>query len=387
MKLAPPTDLTVPDEGSQTFRGIYSLALRRLLRDLLSLRPPGMAPETQRALDEARNRWRSLASSNPGALAAAVQSPGVGALVRCLRLRPRVEPGRVDGLVKQLVANVYAELAAIDGLLGPVRLEVLPPYVICQRTGLLWDLEGARCAVFSRHGIDVEPNPVDPVEPVRVLHPVVDGITLACADDNPISLEEAHPDKEGNALALGGKQPEVWTTALGEAFNLISRYLPALADEMRLALRRVVPVGYDEHTHLSASYQEAIGTAYMSLHPNLMTMAEALIHEFSHNKLYALFELDRGLDNAFSPLFSSPVRPDPRPLHGILLAVHAFLPVERLYENMDADGHAMTKDPGFARRRERIRAGNREGAGVLLENARATPVGQGLLDEIARLIA
>lgn len=384
MKLAAPVDLTVPLEGSTTFRGIYSLALRRLLRDLLGLRPPGMAAATQRALEEARNRWRSLASSNPGALAAAVQSPGVGALVRCLRLRPRVAPAQVDGLVKQLIANVYAELAAIDGLPGPVRLDVLPPFVICQRTGMLWDLEGARCATFTKHGIDVEPHAV---EPTLVLHPVRDGITLACADDNPISSEEAHPDKDGNALALGGKEPEAWIATLGEAFDLIARYLPALADEMRLALRRVVPVGYDDHTHLSASYQEAIGTAYMSLHPNVMTMAEALIHEFSHNKLYALFELDRGLDNAFSPLFSSPVRPDPRPLHGILLAVHAFLPVERLYDEMAADGHGITRDPGFARRHEHIRTGNREGAGVLLENARVTPVGQGLLDEIARLIA
>src|SRR6185503_20664745 len=83
---------------------------------------------------------------------------------------------------------------------------------------------------------------------------------------------------------------------------------------------------------LSASYQEAIGTIYMTLHPSLMTMTEALIHEFSHNKINALFEIDDVLENAWSPLYASPVRPDPRPLHGVLLAVHAFLPVARLYE-------------------------------------------------------
>ena len=41
-----------------------------------------------------------------------------------------------------------------------------------------------------------------------------------------------------------------------------------------------VPVGWDEQRHLSASYQEAIGTVYLSLHPNPLTLAEALIHEF-----------------------------------------------------------------------------------------------------------
>src|SRR6185436_4142373 len=104
---------------------------------------------------------------------------------------------------------------------------------------------------------------------------------------------------------------------------------------------------YDDHKHLSASYQEAIGTIYLTLHPNLMTMAEAVIHEFSHNKLNALFELDELLENAYWPLYTSPVRPDPRPLHGVVLAVHAFQPVARLYERMTDAGHPRARSPDF----------------------------------------
>src|SRR6185503_4671918 len=117
---------------------------------------------------------------------------------------------------------------------------------------------------------------------------------------------------------------------------------------------------------LSASYQEAIGTIYMTLHPSLMTMAEAVIHEFSHNKINALFELDDVLENAWAPLYTSPVRPDPRPLHGVLLAVHAFLPVARLYERMIEQGDPLAESSAFRGRYAAIRRINREGAELVL---------------------
>jgi HEXXH motif-containing protein len=115
-----------------------------------------------------------------------------------------------------------------------------------------------------------------------------------------------------------------------------------------------------------------------------MTLAEAVIHETSHGKLNALFELDDVLENADAPLYASPIRPDPRPLRGVLLAVHAFLPVARLYERMLLANHELARAPGFAERFARIREINHEGAEVLLEHARPTELGRGLLDEIAR---
>jgi HEXXH motif-containing protein len=168
---------------------------------------------------------------------------------------------------------------------------------------------------------------------------------------------------------------------LKEALDIVAQYLPIVRDEMDLVLHQFVPVGYDEEKHLSASYREAIGTIYLTLHPSVMTMTEAIIHEFSHNKLNALFELDGVLENAFSPLFTSPVRPDPRPLHGVLLAVHAFLPVAELYGRMIEAGDVRARPDRFAQ----IVRKNHEGATVLFENARPTPTGRGLLDEVRRL--
>jgi len=78
------------------------------------------------------------------------------------------------------------------------------------------------------------------------------------------------------------------------------------------------------------------------------------------------------------------VRPDPRPLHGVLLAVHAFLPVARLYERMIDAGDPEAQNDAFRGRFAQIRKINREGAELLLREARPTPVGRGLLDEIRR---
>jgi HEXXH motif-containing protein len=116
-----------------------------------------------------------------------------------------------------------------------------------------------------------------------------------------------------------------------------------------------------------------------------MTMTEALIHEFQHNKLNALFELDDVLDNAYAPLYASPVRPDPRPLAGVLLAVHAFLPVARLYERMIAGGDPDAAGASFRGRFAQVVAINREGTRVLDDHAQPTAVGAALLDEMRHL--
>jgi HEXXH motif-containing protein len=154
---------------------------------------------------------------------------------------------------------------------------------------------------------------------------------------------------------------------------------------MRWLLRLVVPVGWHAEKHLSASYQEAVGLVYLTLHPQLMTMAEALVHEFQHNKVNAAFALDPLLVNAFSPLYPSPVRPDPRPLHGVLLAVHAFQPVARLYQAMIETGHDLSRNPAWLQRYVTILRMNRAGAATVLDNGQPTALGRGLLDEMRRL--
>lgn len=386
--LAPPHDLTIPAPGSTTARDVLSRAIRRALQDLGRLAgTPG-----DRELARFKPILQTLLREQPGALASALRRPSVGGLLRCLRRRaPELAfgPG-----VAELLATLYTDLAHAGVLPEGVVLERVPTRILSLAARKLIELPaGARSLAFEPGALRVRGPGLDrridlhePDAAPRLLA-ITDTIVLALADNSPLAMSEAHPDKQGNAIDLGDRPASAWTSSLAAALDLIGASLPELRAEIDLYLHMIVPVGADEHQHLSASYQEIIGTIYMTLHPQLMTMVEATIHEFQHNKLHALLELDPLLDNAFAPLYSSPVRPDPRPLQGVLLAVHAFLPVARLYQRMREAGLPGTDSPEFERRYQQIVKGNHEAASVLLEHGQATAIGRGLLDEIRRLDA
>jgi HEXXH motif-containing protein len=393
--LAAPRDLTIPEPGSTTARDVLSRAMAVVHGELRAAPRSAPAGAREEALVLVR-LVRDAASSKPlmGALLSALRRPTVAGPLRCLRNQSL--PDR-QGVFAELTAQLCFALAIAGVLPEPVRLPRAPARLLSIPVRLGLTLEpGVTGLVFENGRVTVErgstaarvdlaaPAPVPGVAVERPYHPISGEIVLALADNNPLALVEAHPDKSGNAIDLGGHPVSEWTAALGVAFDRIGRHLPDLRAEMDLHLSQLVPVGWDPQKHLSASYQEILGTVYLTLHPSQMTLSEALIHEFSHNKLNALFELDEVIENAWFPLYTSPVRPDPRPLHGVLLAVHAFQPVARLYERMIAAGDPEADHEDFRRRFADIRRINREGAQVILGEGRPTPVGRGLLDEIRR---
>lgn len=382
--LPPPHDLTLPEGSTATMERVLSAALSRLLRDLGKLPLRRASPGVARSLAEVLRATRAELSREPGRVFGVLRRPNVGTAVRVLR---GLEDRRsIDAVAAQLACTLAVELAAAGAELPPLELPRGPARVVClgHRTVLPGGPARLEAGRWTAGGATVA---LDADALARPFHPIDGELVLALADDNPLAMLEAHPDKEGNAVALGGRPAARWCEALRDALAAIEAHLPLVREEAALVLHQIVPVGYDARKHLSASYREAIGTIYLTLHPRRMTMAEALIHELSHNKLNALFELDPVLENAFWPLYSSPVRPDPRPLHGVLLAVHAFLPVAELYRRMIEAEVPEAATPDFRRRYAQIVKNNREGAQVLLEHAAPTEVGRGLLDEIARLNA
>ncbi len=380
-----PRDITVPRAGSATLRQVLSAALRDMLQAYVRLPLAGLGPEVVADYRGLVRTLGGLAKTQPGALASLVRRPNLGTLVQVLR-----EPSRPDvdrpACMRQLVAASYGELAAMGCLPESVRVSAPP------RGWTSWVRRGRFVTTHADGPLTIAPDgprlrdaPLprqteDADGPLFV--PLRGGAWLCRADDSPLSDVEAHPDKSGNAVDLGDRPLGQWTAALDDALALIETQFPEMAADIALVLQQVVPVGYDAERHLSASYAENLGTIYVSLHDDPMTMAEAIIHEVSHNKLNALMRLDPLLHNAFSPLFTSPVRPDPRPLHGVLLAVHAFVPVAQLYARMRAADHPWSRRPDFVRRHEAILAGNREAADVLRAHAETTEAGAAVLSEI-----
>ena len=366
---SPPEDLTVPTGNSTTARAILSMALRRLFDDLRQLRLDGLPKDLDADYKLLRKTLVSFLPGKPGAVASLLRSPAVAAPLRCLRNGT----GSREACVAELVNQSFFQLKIQGAIDDDVRLR-------CRVPVLLAPLSGANAqAAESLRELDIRNDLF-----TRISDEGDQPLFLATGDNNPLRFEEAHPDKSGNQIDLGGQGSDVWVRSLRTALELIERYLPALRREVSIFARQFVPVGYDEEAHLSATYREAIGTIYLSLHPDPLTMAEAIIHELSHTKLHALLELDPVLQNAPSEAYPSPVRPDPRPLMGVLLAVHAFVPVAYLYTKLAEAGDVLASSPRFSRRHEEIRAGNADGAAVLAAHARPTPVGKGLLDEIKR---
>lgn len=383
-------DFCVPAPGSTTLHAVLSGALRRALEDLravLRLHARGRFADDVAAFAQA---VAPLARAQPGALAAAVRRVEVGVWLRCLRPAAS-EPVDPSVGLPALLGALALELARTGALSQPLRLRSCPPRLTSSAGRLCIAVPGGTTGLAFTAGRVVIEHPGGAIAaslaPDDTAFVPLEGSAarLALVDDNPLAALEAHPDKAGNALELGGQPALRWKAALERALALVGTHLPALRGEIEAVLQQVVPVGWHEERHLSASVQEAIGTIYVSLHPNLMTMAEAVIHEVSHNKLAALLELDPLLHNDRAEAHASPVRPDPRPLHGVLLAVHAFLPVAALYAAMIAAGAPGSEHPSFRRRYEAIVAGNHEGAEVLRAHARPTALGGQLLAEIDAL--
>ncbi|MDW8362818.1 MAG: HEXXH motif-containing putative peptide modification protein [Myxococcales bacterium] len=369
--------LTIPGPEARTVRQVLGEALVRLARDLVGLQPAfALSEPRRRELDRVRRivleRWKR----EPGAVLSLLRWPTIGAPLRVMR-----DGGGDERLLGQWLATIGIEMAAAGLLDGDFVVTAPPARVV----------RASRCdGVEPGAGVDELAIRLDGsvladgrlVQPIPMAVAVDESLQLALVDDNPLAMVEAHPDKSGNALDLGGRDVDGWLDALRHARRLLRDHAPGLARAAELLLRRVVPVGWDDRQHLSASYREAIGLAYLSLHPSPLTMLEALVHEAQHNVLNALFEVDDVLLDGWEPRHRSPVRPDLRPLGGVLLAVHAFVAVAHVLQRMREADHPLARGPHFERRLREVVRLNREGIATLRAHAHPTARGAALLAEL-----
>ncbi len=374
--------LVLPRPGETTCRTLTRkvrlLAVRALVTTRISGSLAGPLRRFQGWLTEALR-------ARPDAVLAAVGSPDVLPHLLCL-LAGITDP---EARLSEAIPNLLAALpeAPSEAFLWdhPVRCLAVP------RLGRAWvPEEPLRGLVLDPTGIEVrhadgrlERLPLE--GGVSPYHSLADGLHLATFDTHPLSDLEAHPDKRGNAMDLGGETLSAWVSALREALELIAVALPAWAEERQVTLQRLVPVGYEPERHLSASYREAPGIAWLTLHPDPLTLAEAIVHETQHSKLNLLSWLDPILVNGHTTWTESPVRPDLRPLMGVLLAAHAFVPVAMLHHRLAAADHPLSRTGPFERRRAEILAINGRGLATCREQGETTELGRRLLGDLGGL--
>lgn len=194
---------------------------------------------------------------------------------------------------------------------------------------------------------------------------------------------EAFPDKVRAPMASEGDLV-TWHSTLQTATNLLRRHHPDLAAEVSAVICSLIPISSpDSAKSLSVTAPEFWGAIQCSLDPAPM-MCEVLVHEYRHNLLHVLNDLDPIFkdDSPSGDRFYSPWRDDARPLSGILHALFTFLGVVTFYTELLKGTDLTAQNRRAASRRTaahamRLRLGARE-----FEKARLTDFGRGLFDGI-----
>ncbi len=193
-----------------------------------------LTPAGRRSAEGLQAAVRAAARRHPGALASLVRDPTAGALVRVLRERRDGEgdPERIDPLYGELACVLGLGLARAGALEAPLTCAPAPARILSLTLRLSLPLpEGTRAVTFDPTGaVTAEtgagPVPVDLSTATDPYHPLDADSVLATADNNPLAMFELHPDKSGNALDLGGRDPAEWVATLREALDLVEAHLP-----------------------------------------------------------------------------------------------------------------------------------------------------------------
>ncbi len=371
----------IPREGDPTAERLLRKVRLLAVRSLLLAPRAGLPRVMQGDLTGIQKVAGELLRRDPDALLRAASSMDVLPSLLVLASRAAPAPGVLSAVVPHLLGELRSSLPGPLSWRTPIRR-------MTRGDDLVEFDRPARALVADPSEVSIELNDGRHVTladlPGRsVRRPLAAG-HLALVDTFPLADQEAHPEKEGNALDLGGRPASAWVEALDGALALVGAALPALRREMGVTLQRAVPVGFQPQRHLSASYREAPGLVYLTLHPDPLTMAEALVHETQHGKLNLLSWLDPILHNGRSTWTRSPVRPDLRPLSGVLLAAHAFVPVAALHRALAEADHPIAATGGFAQRRADVLASNAESLEILADKAEPTDVGGSVLDDLQR---
>ncbi|MFE4369425.1 HEXXH motif-containing putative peptide modification protein [Streptomyces sp. NPDC056835] len=176
-----------------------------------------------------------------------------------------------------------------------------------------------------------------------------------------------------------------WHDELNRHVDLIGAVCAPLAEELVGGLGVIVPVLSPDpsRVHVSGSFHEAPGLVALALGERMAT-AEALVHEYGHQKLNAVLPLDPLIaDDSGEAVHYSPWRDDPRPLSGLLHAVYSFVSVADFYravlDTPDAGGLA---PQSVVNRAYRVVRQVRDGLDELRAAAALTSLGAAFVDAV-----
>jgi HEXXH motif-containing protein len=134
------------------------------------------------------------------------------------------------------------------------------------------------------------------------------------------------------------------TELLRDALTLLERHQPATLEHMRELVQVIAfkPPGADEYSNVS--FSDLPGAFILSAVRHPYWIADGLIHELLHNRLFFILDggeiLESVRETAERSEFYSPWRDDLRPLSGLLHAVYVYIGVGKFWHAVCASGEA-----------------------------------------------
>jgi len=162
---------------------------------------------------------------------------------------------------------------------------------------------------------------------------------------------------------------------------LLEEHLPQYFDWVVRIIRRVAVAHFERNVLYSGSHEHQYGTIHISDNFRVLSLAEMLIHEASHQYFELLNKLGPAVDPGHTELYYSPVKKCDRPLHKILLAYHAFANVMLFYRGVAECGLADSQSAKFQNvLNDELRQLERP----LLKNDAILPLGRALVEPLIK---
>lgn len=173
-----------------------------------------------------------------------------------------------------------------------------------------------------------------------------------------------------------------WHSVVDEALDWINTAAPQLMEEILLGVSAIVPIVSEApEVHNSATFREAPGLMALSWTPDTAVMAEAIVHEYHHQKLNALLNADPLISGPTGrAMFYSPWRRDARPLLGILHGSYVFQAVLEFWEKFFQADVPILYEARVEQRMHLIYDQVQTGIEVLRREAELTELGRHLLE-------
>jgi uncharacterized protein len=311
----------------------------------------------------ARRGYELLAAAqrhDPAIANAVIRHPSVGAwalrtlgALRGAPARPGAEPGWLSAVAAATAirARLPAEIE-VPTLGNAVMLPSLGVAIVGDGTAVVRSARSDAEVVSGATRVELPRDPHQDAPGWQALRRIRAGSFEVLIDDlDPFRM----PAATNATSRLHVTEVERWDAAFQEAWPLLERHHPVIAEEVAAAITVIVPLTLTGHIQISSSSSETFGAIALSEPPDPCTLAATLAHEVQHLKLSGLLDIVTLTLPDDERRFYAPWRGDPRPISGLLQGAYAYLGVSgfwRRQRHLEHGAAGIRANAEFARWRE-----------------------------------